>query len=422
MGPANLEYALEKDDQDPLKPFRDRYAFPVSREGNPSIYFCGNSLGLQPYQANYYVKEEMDRWARRAVKGHFEGEPAWVDYQDGLNQILCGITGSEPGEVVIMNTLTVNIHLMLVSFYRPTRDRYKILVEYSPFPSDHYAVKSQIRYHGYAVEDALIELKPRPGEFHMRMEDIEDIIDQHGPSLALVYFGSVNYLNGQAYSLPSLVRKAHSAGAIFGLDLAHGAGNLILKLHEWEVDFAVWCTYKFLNGGPNSLAACFIHQMHHGPQGLPRFEGWYGHDRQRRFLMEPDFLPMSGAAAWQLSGPPILSLAAMRAGLEDFEEAGMQRLRNKSMQLTAFLESLLLSLHDPRLNIITPDNPEMRGCQLSLRLNPPDKRIFHALLDAGIVVDWREPGIIRVAPVPMYNRFQEVYAFYVLLAQILKSG
>lgn len=421
MEPATLEYALAKDEQDPLGSFRERYALPVNRDGDPSIYFCGHSLGLQPFQSNYYVKEEMDRWARLGVKGHFDGEPAWVDYQDRLQQILCGLTGADPGEVVIMNTLTVNIHLMLVSFYRPTRDRYKILVEYSPFPSDQYAIKSQIRYHGFAVEDALIELKPRTGEYKVRMEDIEEIIDLHGPSLALVYFGSVNYLNGQAYSLPSLVQKAHAAGAFFGLDLAHGAGNLLLKLHEWEVDFAVWCTYKYLNGGPNSLAGCFIHQKHHAGTPIPRFEGWYGHDLQRRFIMEPDFIPMPGAAAWQLSGPPILSLAGMRAGLEDFEEAGMERLRNKSVQLTAYLGSLLDSLQDPRLVIITPADPEMRGCQLSLRLDPPDKRIFHRLMDSGVVVDWREPGIIRVAPVPMYNSFREVYAFYVILRQILKD-
>lgn len=414
-------YALQLDQIDSLSEWKSKYIFPKDEAGDPCIYFCGNSLGLQPAQTRNDVNLELDRWAEYGVKGHFEGDVPWYTYQDDLVEQLTRIVGGLPGEVTIMNTLTVNIHLMLVSFYKPTPGRYKILVEYSPFPSDLYAVKSQIRWHGYEVEDALIELKPRPGEYTVRIEDINEVIHQQGEQLALVYFGTVNYLNGQVYALDSVIRQTHSIGAYFGLDLAHGAGNLVLELNKSEVDFAIWCNYKYLNGGPNSLAGCFIHQKHHQNKSLKHFEGWWGHDKVRRFLMEPEFQAMAGVEAWQLSGPPILSLAAMRAALNDFSKAGMVNLRNKSILLTGFLETLIESIEDPRIKIITPGDPAQRGCQLSILIQPPNKNIFLKLIKAGIVVDWREPGIIRIAPVPMYNSFLEIYQFYQRFQQILKS-
>lgn len=413
-------YAIQSDQADPLRAWKSNYLFPLDQSGQPVIYCCGNSLGLQHIQTRVDVNAELTRWAELAVKGHFEGNPPWFNYQDSLVDTLTEIVGALPGEVTIMNTLTVNIHMMLVSFYQPTQSRYKILVEYSPFPSDMYAIKSHIRLHGYEVHDALIELKPRPGEFTIRTEDIQDAIYQHGDQLNLIYFGSVNYLNGQVFSIPDIVKMAHQSGAYFGLDLAHGAGNLLLKLHDWQVDFAVWCNYKYLNGGPNSLAGCFVHETHH-TSNLPRLEGWWGHDKSRRFLMEPDFQPIPGVEGWQLSGPPILSLAAMKSPLGDFKLAGMVNLRNKSILLTGFLQTLIESIEDPRLTIITPDDEELRGCQLSILVQPPDRKLYDQLLASGIIVDWREPGIIRIAPVPMYNSFEDVYQLYRRLVHILRN-
>lgn len=417
----NHAFAIQSDHADELAIFRTHYHIPLHKDGQESIYCCGNSLGLQHKDARQDVNKELDRWAGLGVKGHFEGDPPWFSYQDELVSIMTELVGARTGEVTIMNTLTVNIHLMLVSFYKPTKTRYKIIVEHAPFPSDMYAVKSQIRYHGFSVEDALIEIKPRDGEYTLRLEDIEEVITLHGEQIALIYFGSVNYLSGQVLNIPSVVNHAHRVGAFFGLDLAHGAGNLILNLHDWQVDFAIWCNYKYLNGGPNSLAGCFVHQLHHTDPGLPRFEGWWGHDKNRRFLMEPDFHPVPGVEAWQLSGPPVLSLAGMKSALGDFKSAGLNNLRNKSILLTGFLYSLISSIEDPRLFIITSADPEARGCQLSMLIQPPDKRIYYQMLDLGIVVDWREPGIIRIAPVPMYNTFEEVYLVYTRLAQILQA-
>lgn len=414
-------FAVQSDQSDVLAEFKSNYLVPLHKPGQPTIYCCGNSLGLQHKDTRMDVNKELDRWADLGVKGHFEGDPPWFSYQDELVSTLTDLVGARQGEVTIMNTLTVNIHLMLVSFYRPFKDRYKIMVEYSPFPSDLYAVKSQIRAHGYSVEEALIELKPRVGEFTLRLEDIEEAIRAHGEQLALIYFGSVNYLSGQVVNIPAMVDLAHQTGAYFGLDLAHGAGNLLLNLHEWQVDFAIWCNYKYLNGGPNCLAGCFIHQRHHSNTGLVRFEGWWGHDKNRRFLMEPDFVPLPGAEAWQLSGPPVLSMAAMKAPLVDFKRAGMVQLRNKSILLTGFLQTLIELIDDPRLSIITPNDPESRGCQLSILLQAPDKKIYYQILASGIVVDWREPGIIRIAPAPMYNTFGEMYLLYTRIAHILKS-
>lgn len=421
ISPDQIIFAEEQDRLDPLAFLRNQYNLPKERHGSPSIYLCGNSLGLQPLKAHEYVSQELNRWAALGVKGHFEGDLSWVDYSKSMVLATSKIVGAQADEVTIMNTLTVNIHLMLVSFYRPEGKKNKILIEHSPFPSDMYALKSHLRFKGLDPHEVLIELKPRHGEYIIRKEDIETCFYDHGDTIALVYVGSVNYLSGQAFDISDLAQNAHRHGAMIGVDLAHGAGNIILKLHDWEVDFAVWCHYKYLNGGPNSLAGCFIHRHHHGKAGMSRLEGWWGHDAQRRFLMEPDFIPMTGVQAWQLSGPPILSLAGMRAGIEDFYAVGMETLRAKSVILTQFLQDLILAIDDPRIRIISPLTSDQRGCQLSIMLSPPDKKVFEALIASGVVVDWREPGIMRVAPVPMYNSFEEVYKFVSIFKYILKK-
>lgn len=414
-------FALNQDLDDPLRSIRDRYHIPLDKNGKEYVYLCGNSLGLQHIKTKAYVQKELDRWASLGVKGHFEGDTPWATYQDDLVAHTTRLVGALPGEVTIMNTLSVNIHMMLVSFYRPLGKRNKILIEWTPFPSDMYALKSHIRLRGLDPRDVLIELKPRQGEYILREEDIIQTILKYKESLALVYFGSVNYLNGQVYTLPSIIHAAHASGSLIGFDLAHGAGNIELDLHTWNADFAIWCHYKYLNGGPNCLAGCFIHQSHFKDEHMQRLEGWWGHDKNRRFLMEPDFIAMPGVEAWQVSGPPTLSLAGMKAALEDFEEIGMQALRKKSEALTSYLYSLIQDIRDPRLTIITPSEVDDRGCQLSMLLTPADKKIFYALLDQGIIVDWREPGIIRVAPVPLYNSFEDVYIFAERFASILKA-
>ncbi len=415
------DFALEQDRQDPLHHWRDQYHIPKQKDGLPAVYLCGNSLGLQSKRSKHDVADVMKSWGDLGVKGHFDGEHPFATYQDALVNHITKIVGAQHGEVTIMNTLSVNIHLMLVSFYRPVGRKKKILIEHKPFPSDLYALKSHLKYKGLKPEDILIELKPRAGEYEIRQEDIEALFDDQGDEIALGYFGSVNYLSGQVFSFEALIKLAHQYGALIGFDLAHGAGNLDLKLHEWKVDFAVWCHYKYLNGGPNCLAGCFIHQMHHQDANLARLEGWWGHDVKRRFLMEPDFIPMPGIFSWQLSGPPTLALAAMKAALEDFDTIGMDALRLKSQKLTAYLYKLIDDLEDPRLKVITSSDPYQRGCQLSILLTPPNKQIYQHLMDSGVVCDWREPGIIRVAPVPLYNSFEDVYHFIRRLAVVLKT-
>ncbi len=418
---GHQQYALAQDQTDPLHDWKDRYLIPLEPDGRPCIYLCGNSLGLASRRAAADVSKVMQSWGDYGVKGHFEGLHPFATYQDELVLNTTKIVGGLPGEVTIMNTLTVNIHLMLASFYRPQGRKNKILIEHRPFPSDLYALKSHIRFRGLDPDEILIEMQPREGEFEIRSDDIESYFLKYGDELALVYLGSVNYLSGQVFSFESIIQLAHHHGAMIGFDLAHGAGNLALHLHLWQVDFAVWCHYKYLNGGPNSLAGCFIHQKHHQDSSLHRLEGWWGHNMQRRFLMEPDFVPMGGIFSWQLSGPSTISLAAMKAALQDFDEAGMEVLHQKSLSLTTFLYSLIEGLDDKRLRIITPFDPAQRGCQLSIMITPPDKNIFHALVASGVILDWREPGIIRVAPVPMYNTYSDVYYFVERLAAILKS-
>jgi kynureninase len=366
-------FALEADAQDPLASFRSQFLIP-KHQGVPVAYFCGNSLGLQPVQTAEYLKEELEQWAEHGVEGHFKGKRPWFHYHKFLTEPAARLVGAKPSEVVVMNNLTVNLHLLMVSFYRPTAGRFKILMEAAAFPSDMYAVETQVRFHGYNPEEAIIELKPRAGEHHLHPEDILAAIAQHGPSLALVFFSGVQYYTGQAFDLRAITAAAHEQGALAGFDLAHAAGNLKLELHNWDVDFAAWCSYKYLNSGPGGVSGVFIHEKHGMNPETPRFAGWWGHQEDVRFLMQKGFIPEPGAAGWQLSNAPVLSMAAHLASLELFDRAGMDALRSKSAQLTAFLEFTLKAsaLENNRLsfNIITPPPPH-RGAQISVLCGPP---------------------------------------------------
>lgn len=419
MPHASLEYALECDARDPLHPFRDRFHLPAGPDGQTAIYFCGNSLGLQPRSAREHVLAELEDWATLGVEGHVHARHPWMPYHEFLTPAMARLVGALPHEVVVMNSLTVNLHLLMVSFYRPTPQRRKILVEHSPFPSDRYAVASQIAFHGYDPDTDLIELKPRPGTDHIEPGDIRAVLEEQGPQIALILIGGVNYYTGQAYDLAAITRWGHQQGCLVGFDLAHAAGNLSLRLHEDGPDFAAWCSYKYLNSGPGSLSGIFVHERHADDPALPRFSGWWGHDKQSRFRMPDRFVPMRGAEGWQLSNPPILPMAAMRASLEIFEEAGMEALTRKSKLLTGYLETLLHPSGYDRVRIITPSDPDQRGCQLSLRVEGGDRRLFERLSRAGIIADWREPDVIRIAPVPLYNTFSEAWHFAQRLRQAL---
>ena len=413
---ANLAFAQEQDRNDPLRAYRDQFYFP-QHNGRNALYFTGNSLGLQPKSAEAALLHELEHWKTHGVEGHFRGEMPWMYYHRFLSTQTSQVVGAKKEEVVVMNTLTTNLHLMMVSFYRPTKDRYKILIEGGAFPSDQYAVASQAKFHGYDPENAVLELHPRQGEETMRTEDILAYLDQHGEEIALVVLGNVNYLTGQAFEVATIAARAHEKGCLFGLNLAHGAGNLVLKLHEWQVDFAVWCSYKYLNSGPGSLAGCFVHENHADSFDLPRFAGWWGHNKKTRFEMGPSFDPISGAEGWQLSNPPIFQLAALRASLAIFDEVGMVKIREKGDKLTAFLEYLLNDIPGDFCKIITPADPAQRGCQLSIRFKGEPKKLLAALKEEGVICDFREPDIIRAAPAPLYNSFDDVYRF----ARILNS-
>lgn len=404
-------FAQEWDAQDPLAKYRQRFHLPRGKDGRPCIYFCGNSLGPMPRKAPEYVEQELKDWANLGVKGHFEARHPWLPYHEFLTESTARVVGARPLEVVVMNTLTVNLHLMMVSFYRPTAERHKVVLEGHAFPSDRYAVASQIRFHGYDPAEALVELQPRPGETTLRTEDIEAFLDREGATIALVLLGGVNYYSGQAFDMARITRAAQTQGCVVGFDLAHAAGNLVLQLHDWGVDFAVWCSYKYLNAGPGSPAGCFVHEKHARRSELPRFAGWWGHNKQTRFQMGPDFDPIPGAEGWQLSNPPILPMAALRASMEIFDEVGMNALRQKSGRLTGYLEFLLKQHPLPDVSIITPTEPEARGCQLSIRVDRRGKELHQKLTQRNIVCDWREPDVIRVAPVPLYNTYSEVFDF-----------
>ena len=411
--------ALELDRQDPLGGFAGRFAFPESPDGSKAVYFTGNSLGLMPVKAREYVGQELDDWSRLAVEGHLHAKNPWLPYHEFLTEPMARIVGALPSETIVMNGLTVNLHLMMVSFYRPTTERYKIMIERGAFPSDQYAVKSQLEFHGRGPQDGLVELAPREGETTLRTNDILETIDREGDNVALIMLGGVNYYTGQAFDMPAITAAGHAKGCVVGFDCAHAAGNLELRLHDWNVDFAVWCSYKYLNGGPGAVAGAFVHERHSRAFDLPRFAGWWGNNKHTRFLMGPDFDCLPGAEGWQLSNPPILQMAALRASLEIFDDAGMTALTEKSQKLTGYLESLILEIADERISIITPSDSAERGCQLSIRVKNADKSLFNAITERGIFADWREPDVIRVAPVPLYNSFADVYQFSQILAQSL---
>lgn len=421
-----LEFAQQQDREDPLKRFRDQFLIPKQPNGADEIYFCGNSLGLQPRRTEAYLLEELHKWQQLGVKGHFESRYPWMPYHEFLAEQTAALVGAEPHEVATMNSLTVNLHLMMVSFYRPTRERHKILIEDHAFPSDRYAVESQIRFHGFDPSQSLLLANPRPGEVCLRMEDLAELIEGQGPSIALILLPGVQYYTGEVLDMAEITRLGHEAGCIVGFDLAHAAGNIPLKLHDWGCDFACWCTYKYLNAGPGSVGGCFVHERHAENYGLPRFAGWWGHDKATRFQMGPHFKPLPGAEGWQVSNPPILSLAAIRASLDIFSEAGgMAPLRKKSERLTGYLEFLLRTELAETIAILTPRNPAERGCQLSLRVKaePSEVRnVFARLTHGGVTCDWREPDVIRVAPVPLYNRFEEVYRFVDILKGSLQEA
>ncbi len=404
------DFAIAMDERDPLKGFRERFLFP-KLAGGDCVYLCGHSLGLQPRTAAAYIEEELKDWADLGVEGHFHAKNPWMPYHRLLTEQTAELVGAKPLEVVVMNSLTVNLHLMMVSFYRPTRERHKIVVERGAFPSDQYAVKSQIHFHGFDPATSLIELTPRPGESCLRHEDIALLIESAGDNIALIMLGGVNYATGQAFDMERITRLGHARGCVVGFDLAHAAGNLVLKLHDWGPDFAVWCSYKYLNGGPGCVAGCFVHARHARAWDLPRFAGWWGHDEPSRFEMGPEFRAMSGADGWQLSNPSIVSLAVLRASMEVFREAGMERLRAKSVSLTGYLEFLLNHKASPNFSIITPHEKEGRGAQLSIRVSQNGRALCERLAQAGIVGDWREPDTFRVAPVPLYNSYQDVFRF-----------
>jgi len=403
-------FAREMDARDPLAHFRERFHIPKTKTGEECIYLCGHSLGLQPKSAQAYLHQELEDWAELGVEGHFQAKHPWVPYHRLLTEQTAALVGARPLEAVVMNSLTVNLHLMMTSFYRPTPKRYKILIEGGAFPSDQYAVKSQIRFHNFDAADSLLEIRPRPGEFVLRDEDIQSLIEREGDSIALILLGGVNYVTGQAFDIAEITKLGHRQGCVVAFDLAHAVGNIPLRLHEWGSDFAVWCSYKYLNGGPGCVGGCFVHERHSKTWDLPRFAGWWGHDEKTRFQMGPDFHPMAGAEGWQLSNPPILALAPLRASMGIFSEAGMESLRTKSIGLTGYLEFLLRVAESKNISIITPRDPQRRGAQLSIRL-PQGREICDKLAAEGMIGDWREPDTFRVAPVPLYNSYQDVYRF-----------
>ncbi len=422
----NYEYseafAQMMDQNDPLESFRNRFLFPKVN-GKEAIYFCGNSLGLQPKAVKSYLDKELSNWSELAVDGHFEGEDAWMYVRQKSKPALAEILGAHTHEVVAMNNLSVNLHLLMVSFYRPTKDRYKIIIEAGAFPSDQYMLESQVKWHGLKPEDVIVELKPRQGEHTLRTEDILSVIRQQGDALAMINMAGLQYYTGQLFDMKAITAAAHEVGAVAGFDLAHAAGNAPLNLNDWEVDFATWCSYKYMNSGPGNVSGIFVHEKYADRSDIPRFAGWWGHDEQQRFLMEKGFIPMHGADGWQLANSNILALAAHQASLDIFQEAGITNLRSKSEKLTGYLEYLIhqISGKSGVLEIITPENPSERGCQLSLLIHRGGKAVFDEFYKHGVVGDWRNPNVIRLAPTPLYNSFLDVFRFAQILEQSLEK-
>lgn len=418
-----IEFARQLDEKDLLKDFRNKFYIPFIN-GKECIYFTGNSLGLQPKTTQDYVVNELEDWANFGVEGHFHSRNPWMPYHEMLTKQLADIVGALPEEVVSMNQLTVNLHLLMVSFYRPTKQRYKIICEAKAFPSDQYAIESQVRYHGFDPVDAVIEISPREGEYEIRTDDILSAIEKNKNETALVLFGGVNYYSGQVIDMKSIAKAAHDAGITCGFDLAHAIGNIELRLHEWEVDFATWCSYKYLNSGPGGVSGVFINQKHIVNKDIPRFAGWWGHTKETRFKMEKGFEPIPTAEGWQLSNAPILSMAAHKASLDIFTEAGMNNLFAKGQLLSDYLMFILddinASCHEKVIEVITPAHA--KGCQVSMLMLKKGKEIFESLKQNGVLSDWREPNVIRVAPVPLYNTFTDVFTFGSIIKAILNQG
>ncbi len=414
-----LDYAKEQDQNDELSQYRNQFHIPKDKHGNELIYMTGNSLGLQPKSTKSYINQELEDWANLGVEGHTEAKNPWLPYHEFLTKNMANVVGAKPIEVVVMNTLTANLHFMMVSFYKPTKTRYKILIESDAFPSDKYAVESQLRHHGIDDKDGLILWKPRKDEELLQYEDLEAILKAQGDEIALIMIGGVNYYTGQYFDLKRITNLGHKHGCTVGFDCAHGAGNVELNLHDSGADFAVWCTYKYLNSGPGSLAGAFIHERHAYDKNLNRFTGWWSHNKQTRFNMRDEFDVLPGAEGWQLSNPPILSMAAIKASLDMFNDVGIKKLNEKSKKLTGYFEFLLKQLGDDAIKIITPSNPEERGCQLSIQVKNADKNLHNKLTEAGVISDWREPDVIRCAPTPLYNSFQDIYNLVEKLKEIL---
>jgi len=416
----NLAFANQLDEQDSLNQFREQFYIPVIN-GNECIYFTGNSLGLQPKTTQDYVVNELEDWANFGVEGHFHATNPWFSYHEIFPQQVAKIVGALPEEVVVMNQLTVNLHLLMTTFYRPTKERFKIICEAKSFPSDQYAFESQVKLHGVNPDEAIIEVTPREGEYSIRTEDIIATIEKHSSSIALVLFSGVNYYTGQVFDMPSITKAAHKVGAYCGFDLAHAAGNIELHLHDWNVDFACWCSYKYLNSGPGGVAGAYIHQKHFTNKSLQRLAGWWGQNKTNRFKMEKGFDPIETAEGWQLSNAPILSMAAHKASLDIFEDAGIENLVAKGKQLSDYLffiiEELNSTLTKKAIEIITPKNE--KGCQVSMLMLQKGKEVFEALKQNGVLADWRDPNVIRIAPVPLYNTFKEIYHFGEIVKKIL---
>ncbi len=413
------DFANQLDNDDQLSNFRNQFHIPKDENGKELIYMTGNSLGLQPKITKSYIDQELKDWANLGVEGHTEGKNPWLHYHEFLTQTMAEIVGAKPLEVIVMNSLTANLHLMMVSFYKPTKKRYKILIEADAFPSDKYAVESQLRHHGYDDKEGLVLWKSRDGEELVNYEDLESILEEQGKEIALIMIGGVNYYTGQFFDLKRITELGHNYGCTVGFDCAHGAGNVQLNLHNSGADFAVWCTYKYLNSGPGSLSGAFVHERHANSKDLNRFTGWWSHNKETRFKMRDEFDQLPGAEGWQLSNPPILSMAAIRASLDVFKEAGFDKLCSKSIALTGYFEFLINQLNNSDIKIITPLNPEERGCQLSIQVKNADKSLHKKLTDAGIITDWREPDVIRCAPVPLYNSFKDIYEFVERLKKVL---
>jgi len=421
----DLAFARQQDEQDPLKDFRSRFLIP-KHNGEDAVYLCGNSLGLQPVSAQQYLVDQLDTWKNLAVEGWFQGDDPWLDYHKSITGSIARIVGAQENEVTVMNSLTVNLHLLMVSFYKPDNKRFKIIMEGGAFPSDQYAMESQVKFHGLNPKDAIIEIFPQEGEVTLRTEDIIRTIDQHKNELALVLFGGINYYTGQFFDLKAITDAAHAAGAYAGFDLAHAAGNVPVQLHNWGVDFACWCSYKYMNSGPGGISGIFVHEKHFTGKEINRFAGWWGYRRDKQFLMAPGFDPEIGAAGWQVSTSPILLLALFKASMAIFDDAGgLDTLREKSVRLTGCLEFLIREINQEQgeevYRIITPEDPAIRGCQLSVVCKRNARAIFNYLAQNGVIGDWREPDVIRLSPVPLYNTFEDVYKTAILMADALKS-